>query len=241
MATVAISASAAVVLPGLWSGPTGGPGVRSASYSILGHDPLTGEFGVASASNAPLIGVNLDYFDPEAGGIVAHGGPRLQVNHRALVALREGLTAGQAIQVGLAGLPEKKMREGHQVLAIAPSGAAAFTGKELEKQAAQKTGEAYVAGGYRLEDRKAIEAMAEAFEETDGPLADRLLTALQAGRDAGGEKGGAHSAALLIVGPGARYASRGRLVDLRIDFVLEDAVAALATLKARIDSVYGVR
>lgn len=219
----------------------GDPAPRPASYSILGHDPLTGEFGVAAASNAPLIGVNLEFFDPEAGGVVVHGGPHLELNRRVLTALREGLPSGTAIQVGLAGMPEENAREQRQVLAIGPTAAAAFTGKRLEKAAAQKIGETFVAGGYRLAGGKVADAMAETFEKTDGPLADRLLAGLAAGRDAGGERDGARSAALLVVGPGARFATRGRRVDLRIDFVPDDAVAALERLKTRIDSVYGVK
>jgi uncharacterized Ntn-hydrolase superfamily protein len=189
-----------------------------ASYAILALDPLTGEYGVAAASHAPLIGMNLEFLDPEAGGVVVLGGPFIQVNENTLVALREGLQPGRAISIGLAGDPD---RESRQVLA-------------------QKAGDAFVVAGNRLENRYVILAMEEAFVTTDGPLADRLLSALTAGRDAGGERGGAHSAALLVVGPGAHFATRDRLVDLRIDYVPGDAVAALADLRARVDSVYGV-
>lgn len=215
-------------------GPAAGP---ASSYSILARDPLTGEVGVAAASHAPLIGLNLDFLDPDAGGVVVHGGPHLEVNERVLIALRDGLPPGKAIQVGLAGDAERERR---QVLAISASGAAAFSGRKLDRYAAQQIGDVFVAAGYRLENRDVVSAMAQAFTTSDGPLAIRLLSALKAGRDAGGEKGGAHSAALLVVGPGARFATRHRLVDLRIDFVPGDATAALDSLRMRVDSVYGV-
>jgi uncharacterized Ntn-hydrolase superfamily protein len=208
-----------------------------ASYAILALDPLTGEYGVAAASHAPLIGMNLEFLDPEAGGVVVLGGPFIQVNENTLVALREGLQPGRAISIGLAGDPD---RESRQVLAVSPQGAAVFSGDELNQYSTQKAGDAFVVAGNRLENRYVILAMEEAFVTTDGPLADRLLSALTAGRDAGGERGGAHSAALLVVGPGAHFATRDRLVDLRIDYVPGDAVAALADLRARVDSVYGV-
>ena len=95
-------------------------------------------------------------------------------------------------------------------------------------------------GGHRLENKDVIPAMEEAFLALDGPLKDRLFAALQAGRDAGGEKDGARSAAIMIVGPGARFATRDRRMDLRIDFVSGDAVAALTQLHAQVDSVYEV-
>ncbi|UCF18775.1 MAG: DUF1028 domain-containing protein [Gemmatimonadota bacterium] len=208
-----------------------------ASYSILARDELTGEYGVAAASHAPLIGVNLEFLDPKTGGVVILGGPNIEANQKVLLALQDGLPPDRAIAVGLYG---DEGREERQVLAISPRGAAAFSGDRLAGHAGHLTGEHFVAAGHRLAEEEVLQAMEKSFLETDAPLRDRLLLALEAGRDAGGEKDGAHSAALLVVGPGASFATRDRLVDLRIDFVPGDAVAALVNLRARIDSVYGV-
>ena len=216
-------------------GPPSTPST-SASYAVLARDPLTGEYGVAAASHAPLIGLNLEFLDPDAGGVLVLGGPYLEINDKALIALRDGLPPGRAIAVGLVGDPDPEAR---QLLALSPSGAAAFTGKNLPEHAGHAAGDNFVVAGHHLASETVIPAIQEAFSASDGPLADRLLAGLQAGRDAGGEEGGTHSAALLVVGPGARFATRHRLVDLRIDFVPGDAVAALAELRARIDSVYG--
>jgi uncharacterized Ntn-hydrolase superfamily protein len=207
------------------------------SYAILGRDPLTGEYGVAAASYAPLIGMNLEFLDPNAGAVVVLGGPYLELNETVLIALRDGLAPDRAVAVGLAGDID---RESRQVLALAPTGAAAFSGEKLVKEVDHFTGEHFVAAGHRLANDGVIQAMAEAFSTSDGPLADRLLGALVAGRDAGGEADGEHSAAILVVGPGARYATRGRLVDLRLDFVPGNAVTDLVELRARVDSVYEV-
>ena len=210
---------------------------RSTSYAILGRDPLTGEYGVAAASHAPLIGMNLEFIDPDAGGVVVLGGPHLELNEKVLIALRDGLAPGRAIAVGLTGDEEKEDR---QVLALSPAGSAAFTGERLEGFADHRAGNQFVAAGNRLAGADVLLAMEEAFRGFDGHLADGLLLALRAARDAGGEEDGAHSAALLIVGPDARFATRDRLLDLRIDFVAGDAVAALTRLRAQVDSVYGV-
>jgi uncharacterized Ntn-hydrolase superfamily protein len=211
--------------------------VRPASFAILARDPLTGEYGVAAASHAPLIGMNLDFLDKNAGGVVVLGGPYLETNEKVLLALREGLSPAKAIPIGLYTDPDQEQR---QVLAISEQGTAAFTGKKLPKQAADKVGDFHVVAGHRLENKDVIPAMEEAFLALDGPLKDRLFAALQAGSDAGGEKDGARSAAIVIVGPGARFATRDRRMDLRIDFVSGDAVAALAQLRAQVDSVYEV-
>lgn len=233
LALVSTLPSGAITSPSFVSVLSG----TSASYAMLARDPLTGEYGVAAASHAPLIGMNLEFLDPDAGGVVALGGPNLELNERTLIALRDGLAPGRAIAVGLTADPE---REERQVLAISQQGAAGFTGGDLDEYAGQRTGEYFVAAGNRLASEDVLLAMEEAFLGFDGPLTDRLLLALQAARDAGGEEGGAHSAALVIVGPSARFATRDRLVDLRIDYVSGDAVDALTRLRAQVDSVYGV-
>lgn len=207
------------------------------SYAVLGRDPLTGEYGVAAASHAPLVGLNLDFLAADVGGVVVLGGPYLQLNETVLVALRDGLAPDRAIAVGLTADPD---RESRQVLALSPKGAAAFSGKELGKHVSHKAGDNFVVAGNQLSSEAVIPAMAEAFSAAGGSLTDRLLQALVAGRDAGGERDGEHSAALLIVGPGAQFATRDRYVDLRIDFVPDDAVSALVDLRARVDSVYEV-
>ncbi len=215
----------------------------TSSYSILGYDPITGEFGVASASEAPLIGMNLEFLDLEAGGVLVHGGPHLEISERVMAALEEELPPDRAIQVGLFIDTDK---ENLQILAISQHGAAAFTGKKLEKHAADEVGDVYVAAGQRIPNPDIINAMAAHFQTSDGPLGSRLLGALRAGRNASGEEGGesgegdVHSAALLVVSPRARFATRNRLIDLRIDFVSGDAVAALEALQAQVDSVYGI-
>jgi uncharacterized Ntn-hydrolase superfamily protein len=233
----------AVALPPLLPGSTNqhvaseARSSRPASYAILARDPLTGEYGVAATSHAPLIGVNLEFLAADVGGVVVLGGPYLHLNEIILTALREGLAPDRAIAVGLAADPDRERR---QVLALSPAGTAAFSGQQLRKQVSHQTGEQFVTAGHQLEKEGVVQAMAEAFSEAEGPLADRLLVALVAGRDAGGERDGERSAALLVVGPGAQFATRDRLVDLRIDYVLDDAVSALVDLRARVDSVYEV-
>jgi len=209
----------------------------TSSYAILARDPLTGEYGVAAASHAPLIGMNLEFLEPDVGGVVALGGPLIEVSQKILVALSDGLAPDRAVAIGLYGNTEQESR---QILAISPAGAAVFSGKKLEKRAEHRTGENFVAAGYHLTGKGVLAAMEVAFLANDGALSDRLLLALQAGRDAGSEADVAHSAALLVVAPSARMATRNRLTELRIDFVANDAVAALATLRAQVDSVYEI-
>ena len=70
-----------------------------------------------------------------------------------------------------------------------------------------------------------ISAMVQAFEHTGGALADRLLAAMQAAMDAGGEAGPVHSAALKVVGEVV-----WPIIDLRVDWADTDPIAQLAGL-----------
>jgi uncharacterized Ntn-hydrolase superfamily protein len=95
---------------------------------------------------------------------------------------------------------------------------AAFTGAECVDYAGDRQGEHYTVQGNILEGPETVDAMAEAFESTAGGLPERLLAALHAGNDAGGDKRGEQSAALLVVKPDGGYDGRNdRWIDVRVD------------------------
>jgi uncharacterized Ntn-hydrolase superfamily protein len=74
--------------------------------------------------------------------------------------------------------------------------------------------------------------MAETFERTPGGLWDRLVAALVAGQEAGGDSRGQQSAALLVVRENGGYAGRNdRFIDLRVD----DHPAPIAELRRLLD------
>jgi len=96
--------------------------------------------------------------------------------------------------------------------------AAAFTGEECYAWAGHIIGENYTCQGNILVNEETVRAMAHAFEETSGALADRLLGALAAGQAAGGDRRGQQSAALLVVRERGGYGGyNDRYVDLRVD------------------------
>src|SRR5207302_10136231 len=77
--------------------------------------------------------------------------------------------------------------------------AVSFTGTNCNSWEGGKTGKHYACQGNILVDEKVIDEMAKAFEENQGPLAWRLMAALEAGDKAGGDKRGKQSAAILVV------------------------------------------
>jgi uncharacterized Ntn-hydrolase superfamily protein len=90
---------------------------------------------------------------------------------------------------------------------------AAHTGRECFGWAGTRLGDGCVAGGNRLAGEGVIAAMAEAFEES-APVDfdERLVLALQAGQDAGGDRAGRQSAGLVVY-----WDSEYRYHDLRVD------------------------
>jgi uncharacterized Ntn-hydrolase superfamily protein len=95
---------------------------------------------------------------------------------------------------------------------------ATWTGPKCEPWAGAVMGPGYAAQGNTLVGPQVLDAMAQAFRTTNGPLEKRLMAALTAGDAAGGDTRGRQSAALLVAWDGVDYADfDDRYVDLRVD------------------------
>jgi uncharacterized Ntn-hydrolase superfamily protein len=110
-------------------------------------------------------------------------------------------------------------KERRQAGVVSASGASAtYTGKACLPWAGGKAGRYYACQGNILVCEASVDAMALAFETSEGELAVRLIKALKAGEDAGGDSRGKQSAALLVVKEGGGYAGfNDRYMDLRVD------------------------
>ena len=107
--------------------------------------------------------------------------------------------------------------------------AAAFSGEHTLGRHGDLTAAGCAAAGNLLADDSVPAAMAEAFAaDPAADLGDRLVAALAAGRDAGGEEGPVHSAGMLVCD-----AVAWPVTDLRADWTEGDPVAELADLWAR--------
>ena len=130
--------------------------------------------------------------------------------------LAKGLTAEEALKSLRAA--DKQIEVRQLGLIDAKGKAAAFTGKNCQAFAGHKTGENYACQGNILASEKVINDMATAFEQAKGPLAWRMMAALEAADKAGGDKRGKQSAGILVVrdkrGPNA---IGDRFIDLRVD------------------------
>lgn len=187
-----------------------------ATFSIVGRDPANGELGVAVQSKFLAVGSAVPWAKAGVGAIATQAAANLDYGIVGLQLLEKGYSAQQTMDALLA-LDEG--REERQVGIVDAQGrSAAFTGSRCFDWAGHINGENFSAQGNILVSRETVQALADTFNGTEGPLAWRLVKALDAAQDAGGDRRGRQSAAVLVVKEGGSYGGHfDHLVDLRVD------------------------
>jgi uncharacterized Ntn-hydrolase superfamily protein len=187
-----------------------------ATFSIVAVDPATGEIGVAVQSKIVGVGSIVPFAKAGVGAIATQSFANTGYGPLGLKSLEAGLSSQRTIQILTADDP---LRERRQVGVISVDGKGAnFTGEECHGWAGGKVGENFAVQGNILTGPEVVEAMAEAFETTEGVLAERLIASLKAGQEAGGDRRGRQSAGLLIVRDGWGYGGvDDRFRDIRVD------------------------
>lgn len=185
------------------------------TYSIVAHDPETGEFGVAVATGGPSVGAMVPWVEPGVGAVATQSFTNMDLGPLALERLRRGEPAPVALRELMAADPSREVR---QIGLVDSTGtAAAYTGRDCVPYAGHVSGSGLSAQANMVEQADVWLAMQVAFETTEGELADRLLEALNAAERKGGDMRGARSAALLVA-PGAPAAKPWiRRYDMRVD------------------------
>lgn len=198
------------------------------TYSIVARDVLTGEMGVATQSQAFAVGSSVPFALPGHGVIATQSMAEPMYGSVGLDLLRGGFTA-QEVLTALSSVDPQPERRQVAVLAV-DGDLAAYTGASCVDDAGHLLGDSCVALANMAASPSVWESMVERFEASAGPLAQRLLSSLQAGEEAGGDFRGRRSAAIMVI----RATTTGRpwqdtVVDLRVDDST-DPVAALADL-----------
>ena len=188
-----------------------------ATFSIVAADPETGEIGVAVQSKVVAVGAIVPWAKAGVGAVATQSYANTTYGQTGLKLLAQGEAPDAVIGKLVSADPRKALR---QVGVINAAGVAAnFTGKECMDWAGAISGKNFSVQGNLLAGEGVVRAMAEAFRASDGKvLAQRLIDALRAGQEAGGDKRGKQSAALLVVRDGWGYAGLSdRFRDLRVD------------------------
>lgn len=181
------------------------------TFSIVARCPDTGHLGIAVCSAEPATGAVCPYLLAGAGAVSSQSfvNPYLAID--ALEAVRKGMPAGEALSKAVDADPERRLRQAGIV--DSQGRTAAHTGEDCTQWAGHLIGDGFTVQGNMLIGERVLQRMTEDFERTRGERFDeRLMRALEAGNDAGGDVRGELSAAIRIMGREA-YAE----VDLRVD------------------------
>jgi uncharacterized Ntn-hydrolase superfamily protein len=186
------------------------------TFSIVAYDAEEHAVGVAVASKFLAVGAIVPYVRADSGAVATQAFAKLGFGPDGLRRIFDGQTATDALAEMLSHDPYAQQR---QVGAVdTHGGAAAHTGTGCSPWAGHYVGEAFTCQGNILTGPEVIQAMADAYRSAQGELADRLMTAIQAGDAAGGDKRGRQSAALLVAKPGGGYGGdTDKYLDLRVD------------------------
>lgn len=174
-----------------------------ATFSIVARDPETGAIGCAVQSRYFAVGAVVPWGEADVGVIATQANVNVGWGPDGMALLRQGLSAEKVLE----RLKEEDKfpgLDGRQAAIIdAKGGIAVYTGATANHWAGHKKGANYSAQGNILTGPEVVDDMASAFEQTKGSLAQRLVAALEAGQQAGGDSRGRQSAALLVVQKGA--------------------------------------
>src|SRR5215471_13373360 len=186
------------------------------TFSIVARDPQKGEFGIAVQSKFLGVGAVVPWAKVRIGAIATQSWANTSYGPRGLDLLEKGLSADEVI-TELTRSDENRAKRQVGVIGMVGS-PATFTGEECFPWAGGYIGEHFACQGNILVGEDTVLAMAHTFEETTGLLCDRLIAALAAGQEAGGDSRGQQSAALLVVKEKGGYEGfNDRFIDLRVD------------------------
>lgn len=190
------------------------------TFSILGHCPDTGMFGMAISSSSPAVSARCAFARAGVGVVATQNVTDPRLGPQALRLMARGANASEAVAILERGGAHMAWR---QVLALGRSGESAIhSGSNVLGLWSEAQGRDTVAAGNLLADAGVPEVMVQHFQTNSGHLGTRLIGALRAGLEAGGEAGPVHSSGLLVVDT-----QSWPLAELRIDWTEDCPIAAL--------------
>ena len=186
------------------------------TYSIVARDSATGQLGVAVQSHWFSVGPIVPWAEAGVGAIATQSFVEPSYGPLALELLRSGRTAEEALRGLVAADPHPEVRQVAIVDAL--GGVAAHTGAQAIEAAGHQMGDGFSVQANLMLKPTVPAAMARAYRNSTGDLAERLLAALEAAQAEGGDIRGSQSAAILVVsGRPTGRAWQDRLIDLRVE------------------------
>ena len=181
------------------------------TLSIAAWDEHSGQLGAAISSSSISVASRCLHWRRRVGIALSQNITDPRLGPRMLALLADGVELRAALDAVVHSTPHIRYRQLGLVDALGNTGT--YTGEGVLGCFASAEGRQCVAAGNLLADDAVPGAMIAAFEQSTASFGARLLAALQAGLDAGGEAGPLHSAGLLIGGQPS-----WPLAELRIDW-----------------------
>jgi uncharacterized Ntn-hydrolase superfamily protein len=196
------------------------------TYSIVARDPETGQLGVAVQSHWFSTGTLVPWARAGVGAVATQSFVDVRYGTEGLALMQDGRSAQDALKQLLREDPTPGVR---QVGMIDASGnIAQHTGAQCIQHAGHLAGENFAVQANLMMNEGVPKAMAKAFRQAQGPLAERMLMALFAAQATGGDLRGKQSAAILVV----KGKSSGRpWVDRLVDLHIEDSPQPLVEMR----------
>ena len=206
------------------------------TFSIVAFDPDTNEHGVAVASRPVGAGAAVPWAVAGVGAVATQAAANRTYGPKAMALFQQGLTPEEVIKRITDEDPDRDRR---QVAVMDREGnTAVYTGRHvidrnfdpndlvhLGAYAGDIQRRHFSVQGNTLASEEVLQAMASAYEnarDAGRSMAERLMDALDAGNQEGGDVRGMGSAGILVVQPTDNPASIGRTTDLRVDHDADD-------------------
>jgi uncharacterized Ntn-hydrolase superfamily protein len=192
------------------------PSMPVATYSIVALDEETGQLGVAVQSHWFSVGSIVSWVRAGVGAVATQSFVKVDYGPNGLILMAEGLNAEDALNQLLAEDEGEAVRQVGMV--DAQGNVSAHTGNKCIQYASHRTGKGYTVQANLMANSTVPDAMAAAYENAEGDLADRLMAALEAAENEGGDIRGRQSAAMIIAtGEPTGVHWKDILLDLRVE------------------------
>jgi len=186
------------------------------TYSIVARDKDTGEFGVAVQSHYFQVGPTVPWAIAGVGAVATQSMVNVSFGPLGLDYLRAGYSAEQALKALIAADTEPQSRQ--VSIVDANGGVATHTGTKCIQAAGHRMGDGFSVQANLMEKVTVWDAMFDAYTSSHGPLAERMLAALEAAEAEGGDIRGKQSAAMLVVtGKPTGRSWEDRIIEIRVE------------------------
>ena len=195
------------------------------TFTIVGRCPRTGMLGLCLSTSEMAVGSRCPVVIAGVGAVSSQAFSNPRLGKLAINLLEKGYSSQKVVAEAVASDSYIDYR---QIGIVDKDGnSAAYTGAKTSVWAGHLAKKDFVAMGNALVNEGVVTAIAEGFESSTGEdLEERLMRAIEAGRDAGGQHGGQRNSAAILVYDREVFPR----VDLRVDWHDDDAVSELRRL-----------